>query len=158
MLANFILNYADGNLDAVGEMLAHPETVSGLGDGGAHLQMICDASMTTYHLTHWARDRARGPTLPLEFMVHKLSGQVADIYGFTDRGVIEVGRRADLNVIDFTRLGNGMPHMAFDLPEGSARLVQESSGYVATIVNGVVTRRDDTETGARPGRLCRLTS
>ena len=156
MLANFIMNYADGNLDAVGEMLAHPETVSGLGDGGAHLQMICDASMTTYHLSYWARDRARGPALPLELMVHKLSGQVAAIYGFTDRGVIEVGRRADLNVIDFGRLGSDMPHMAFDLPQGSARLLQESHGYIATIVHGVVTRRDDRETGARPGRLYRL--
>lgn len=156
MLVNFMMNYADGDLDAVGEMLAHPDTISGLGDGGAHLQMICDASMTTYHLTHWARDRTRGPTLPLEQMVHKLTGQVADIYGFKDRGVIEVGRRADLNVIDFQRLGNGMPHMVFDLPQGSARLLQESQGYLATIVNGVITRRHDTETGARPGRLLRL--
>ena len=156
MLVNFMMNYADGDLDAVGEMLAHPSTISGLGDGGAHLQMICDASMTTYHLTHWARDRTRGPTLPLEQMVHKLTGQVADIYGFKDRGVIEVGRRADLNVIDFQRLGNGMPHMVFDLPQGSPRLLQSSRGYIATIVNGVVTRRDDQETGARPGRLLRL--
>ncbi len=156
MLVNFMMNYADGDLNAVGEMLAHPETISGLGDGGAHLQMICDASMTTYHLTHWARDRTRGPTLPLEQMVHKLTGQVTDIYGFKDRGVIEVGRRADLNVIDFERLANGMPHMVFDLPQGSARLLQESHGYLATIVNGVVTRRNDQETGARPGRLMRL--
>ena len=156
MIVNFILNYADGNLDAVGEMLAHPETVSGLGDGGAHLQMICDASMTTYHLSYWARDRVRQPLLSIESMIHKLSGQVAEIYGFKDRGVIEVGRRADLNVIDFERLGNGMPYMVFDLPQQSARLLQKSTGYIATMVNGVVTRRDDRETGARPGRLFRL--
>ena len=156
MLVDFIMNYADGNLDAVGDMLGHPGAVSGLGDGGAHLQMVCDASMTTYHLSFWARDRKRGPTLPLELMVHKLSGQVADLYGFKDRGVVEVGRRADLNVIDFQRLENGMPHMAFDLPQGSARLLQESHGYLATIVNGIVTRRHDKETGARPGRLLRL--
>ena len=156
MLANYVMNYAEGDLNAVGEMLAHPDTISGLGDGGAHLQMICDASMTTYHLTHWARDRKRGPTLPVEQMVHKLTGQVAEVYGFKDRGVIEVGRRADLNVIDFKRLENGMPHMVFDLPQGSARLLQDSRGYIATIVNGVVTRRNDQETGARPGRLLRL--
>ena len=156
MIANFIMNYADGDLDAVGEMLAHPATVSGLGDGGAHLQMICDASMTTYHLSYWARDRVRGPLLPLELMVHKLSGKLADLYGLHDRGVIEVGRRADINVIDFDRLGAGMPHMVFDLPQGSARLLQQSSGYVATLVNGVLTRRDGEETGARPGRLLRL--
>ncbi|WP_419825688.1 N-acyl-D-amino-acid deacylase family protein [Sphingomonas sp.] len=155
LLVNFILNYADGNLDAVGEMLAHPLTVSGLGDGGAHLQMICDASMTTYHLAYWARDRGRG-TLPLELMVHKITGKPAELYGFGDRGIIEVGRRADLNVIDFDRLGNGLPYMAFDLPHGSARLLQQSRGYIATLVNGVVTRRDDQETGARPGRLHRL--
>lgn len=156
MLVNFMMNYADGDLGAVETMLAHPDTISGLGDGGAHLQMICDASMTTYHLSYWARDRKRGRTLPLEQMVHKLTGQVADIYGFKDRGVIEVGRRADLNVIDFQRLGNDMPHMVFDLPQGSPRLLQESRGYLATIVNGVVTRRHDRETGARPGRLLRL--
>ena len=158
MLVDFIMNYAEGNLDAVGEMLGHPGTVSGLGDGGAHLQLVCDASMTTYHLSYWARDRKRGPTLPLELMVHKLSGQVAELYGFKDRGVVEVGRRADLNVIDFQRLQNGMPHMAFDLPHGSARLLQESRGYLATMVNGTVTRRHDKETGARPGRLLRSAS
>ncbi len=155
VLVNYILNYADGNLDVVGEMLAHPETVSGLGDGGAHLQSICDASMTTYHIAYWARDRPRG-TLPLELLVHKITGKPAELYGFHDRGIIEVGRRADLNVIDFDGLSNGMPYMAFDLPEGGARLLQSSHGYIATMVNGVVTRRDDEETGARPGRLYRL--
>jgi N-acyl-D-amino-acid deacylase len=153
--ASFALNYAAGNLEAVREMLAHPLAVSGLGDGGAHVRMACDSALTTFQLSFWARDRRRGATLPLEQVVNKLTKQNADLYGLTDRGVVAAGRRADLNVIDHARLDVLMPKMAFDLPAGGARLNQGSTGYLATLVNGEVTRRFDAETGARPGRLVR---
>ena len=156
MVADFAMNYTHGNLDSVHDMLAHPGTISGLGDGGAHLMMISDAAMPTFHLSFWARDRKRGPTLALEQMVAKLTGEPADLYGLSDRGVLEVGRKADVNVIDFEKLDIGMPFVAFDLPLGSGRLLQCANGYRATIVSGTITRRDDKDTGARPGKLVRL--
>jgi N-acyl-D-aspartate/D-glutamate deacylase len=152
----FALNYTHGNLDSVYEMLQHPATVSGLGDGGAHLQLVCDAAMPTFQLSFWARDRVRGPKLPLELMVAKLTGDLAKLYGFLDRGVLKPGRRADINVIDFERLGNAMPEMRFDLPLGGKRYVQCGHGYLATLVNGTITRENDEDTGARPGTLLRL--
>ena len=155
MLADFVLNYVGKGLDTVHDMLAHPQTVSGLGDGGAHLFMIADAAMTTFHLSFWSRDRKRGPLLPVEASVHKLTGKPAELYGLADRGTIAPGKRADLNVIDFDRVGTGMPEMLFDLPLGGGRLVQKGCGYLATIVGGTVTRRNDVATGARPGRLIR---
>ena len=155
MVADFAMNYTHGNLDSVHDMLAHPGTISGLGDGGAHLMMISDAAMPTFHLSFWARDRKRGPTLPLEQMVAKLTGEAANLYGLDDRGILEVGRKADVNIIDFDRLDIGMPYVEFDLPLGSGRLLQRATGYRATIVSGTVTRRDDKATGARPGRLVR---
>lgn len=155
MAADFLLNYVYGSLDSVHEMLAHPQTVSGLGDGGAHLQMICDAAMTTFHLSFWSRDRLRGPTLPIEAMVHKLTGKPAKLYDLRDRGIIREGMRADINVIDFDRLDNATPEIFFDLPRGGGRLLQHGTGYLATMVNGTVTRRFDQATGAKPGRLLR---
>ena len=148
-------NYADGNHDAIRDMLTHPAGVSGLSDGGAHCGMICDASMPTYLLTHWARDRARGERLPLEYVVRKQTSDTAALYGLGDRGVIEVGKKGDLNVIDLPRLALRPPRMAHDLPAGGRRLLQDADGYVATIVSGQVTRRDGKDTGARPGRLVR---
>jgi N-acyl-D-amino-acid deacylase len=156
MVADFALNYTRGNLDSIYDMLRHPGTISGLGDGGAHLLMISDAAMPTFHLSFWARDRQRGPTLPLEQMVTKLTGEPAALYGLSDRGTLEVGRKADVNVIDFEKLDIGMPFVAFDLPLGSGRLLQRATGYRATIVSGTITRRDDQATGARPGRLVRM--
>jgi N-acyl-D-aspartate/D-glutamate deacylase len=153
--ASFMLNYAEGGLAPIGEMLRSPLTVGGLGDGGAHMRMMCDASFPTFQLTHWARDRSKGPTIPLAQVVHKLTAANADLYGLADRGRIAPGLRADLNVIDHDRLTLKMPRMAHDLPRGSARLLQGASGYLATIVGGTVTRRNDTDTGARPGRLVR---
>jgi N-acyl-D-aspartate/D-glutamate deacylase len=155
MFVDFVMNYTNGNLDSVHDMLENPTTLSGLGDGGAHLLSICDAAMTTYHLSFWSRDRKRGPILQLENMVAKLTSKPADVFGFDDRGVIAVGKRADLNVIDFENINNAMPEITFDLPLGSGRLLQSSNGYRATLVNGVVTRRNDQDTGARPGRLVR---
>jgi N-acyl-D-amino-acid deacylase len=148
-------SYSDGNHDAIREMLTHPAGVAGLGDGGAHCGVICDASMTTYLLTHWARDRTRGARLDLEWVVRKQTRDTAELYGFTDRGTITPGKRADLNVIDFDRLRLDQPEVVYDLPAGGRRLIQHATGYSATIVNGIVTRRDGRDTGARPGRLVR---
>lgn len=153
--ASFALNYAQGNLDAVGEMLKHPLVISGLGDGGAHVQMACDSALPTFQLSFWARDRSRGPRHAVELIVNKLTKQNADLYGLTDRGTLAVGKRADLNVIDYTGLQLLMPHMVYDLPSGGKRMQQGSTGYLATLVNGELTRRFDEETGARPGRLVR---
>jgi N-acyl-D-aspartate/D-glutamate deacylase len=148
-------NYFYGNHDAIREMLTHPAGVSGLSDGGAHCGMICDASYPTFLLTHWARDRHRGDKLPLEFVVRKQSHDTAQLFGLSDRGVIELGKKADLNVIDMNTLTLHPARMAYDLPAGGNRLVQGASGYTATIVDGVVTRREGVDTGARPGKLIR---
>ncbi|MCU1483865.1 MAG: dan 1 [Actinomycetia bacterium] len=148
-------NYASGSADHLAEMITHPDTVIGLSDGGAHVKMICDASMPTYLLTHWARDRQRGDTLPLELVVQKQAAGTAAVVGLTDRGTIEVGKKADLNVIDLEHLTLHAPRSVDDLPAGGRRVLQDATGYVATIVSGVVTRRNDTDTGARPGRLVR---
>ena len=150
-------NYVGGSQDAIYEMLQHPATVSGLSDGGAHCRMICDASIPTYMLTHWARDRSRGPKLSLEQAVKLQTSDTAELAGLTDRGTIEPGKRADLNVIDLARLTLGFPHAVDDLPAGGRRLLQEAAGYTATVVAGQVTRRDGADTGARPGRLVRAT-
>ena len=148
-------NYAAGNHDAIRTMLTHPAGVSGLSDGGAHCGMICDASIPTYLLTHWARDRSRGERLPLPYVVKKQTSDTAALFGLGDRGVVQVGKKADLNVIDFDRLSLRPPRMAHDLPAGGRRLLQEADGYVATVVTGQVTRRRGVDTGARPGRLVR---
>lgn len=148
-------NFAGGNLDVCREMLASPHTVTGLGDAGAHVNLISDCSASTFHLTHWGRDRTAGERLPVELLVHKLSGANADLYGFDDRGVIAPGRRADLNVIDLDRLTIGAPELRHDLPAGASRILQSAHGYIATLVDGVVTRAEDTDTGERPGRLLR---
>lgn len=157
MLMLPMFNYADGNHDAIREMMTHPAGVLGLSDGGAHCSMICDASYPTFLLTHWARDRHRGEKLPLEYVVRKQSHDTAQLFGLTDRGVIKTGKKADINVIDLDALTLHAPRMAFDLPAGGHRLVQGASGYTATIVNGVITRRDGVDTGKRPGRLLRGT-
>lgn len=155
MLMLPFFNYADGNHDAIREMLTHPAGVLGLSDGGAHCGMICDASYPTYLLTHWARDRHRGEKLPLEYVVRKQCRDTAQLFGLGDRGVIEVGKKADINVIDMEALTLQPARMAYDLPAGGRRLLQGASGYVATIVSGTVTRRNGADTGARPGRLVR---
>ena len=153
--AVFGSNFAKANLDASMEMLTHPDSVTGLSDAGAHVNFICDCSMPTFHLTHWVRDRSRGPRLPLERVVHKLTKNNADLYGMTDRGSVEVGKRADINVIDFDNLTIHAPFVRHDLPAGGSRILQPSTGYAATLVNGVVVRLNDEDTGERPGRLVR---
>ena len=149
------LNYVGENHDVIYEMLTHPAAINGLSDGGAHVRMICDASIPTYLLTHWARDRARGPKLPVEEAVRLQTTATAEVIGLSDRGRIAPGMRADINVINFDALQLHTPHAVNDLPAGGRRMLQGASGYVATIVNGLITRRDGVDTGERPGRLVR---
>ncbi len=147
-------NYVGGTQDAIHEMLLHPATVSGLSDGGAHCRMICDASIPTYVISHWARDR-KGPKLTLEAAVKVQTHDTAEVVGFHDRGTLQVGKRADINVFDLDTLDLDYPMAVDDLPAGGRRLMQRAHGYVATIVHGEVTRRNGVDTGARPGRLVR---
>jgi N-acyl-D-aspartate/D-glutamate deacylase len=149
------LNYAQGSLDPVAEMMQSPATLPGLSDGGAHVGMICDGSFTTTMLTHWIRDRTRGPKLTPEFLVHRQSRATAEWIGLWDRGLIAPGLRADLNVINLSGLKLHLPEVIRDLPAGGRRLMQRASGYTATILNGEITHRDGTPTGAKPGRLVR---
>ena len=150
-----LLNYAGYSLDPAYEMLNHPQAVPGLSDGGAHVGMICDGSFPTTLLTHWTRDRTRGPRLSIEKVVRAQAYETARIVGLHDRGVIAPGYRADLNVIDYDNLTLHAPEVAYDLPSGGRRLVQRASGYLATIVAGQITYRDGEPTGALPGRLLR---
>jgi N-acyl-D-aspartate/D-glutamate deacylase len=147
-------NYAEGNLDACGEMLGHPDTLFGLGDGGAHVGFISDASFTTYFLSHWARDRSHG-RMPVGRVIERLTKNNARAVGLFDRGVVAEGMKADLNVIDFDRVRCEPPAMAYDLPAGGKRLTQRARGYCATVVAGQVTYRDGEPTDALPGRLLR---
>jgi len=150
-----IYNYTGMNLDNVGKMLRHPLALPGLSDGGAHVGTVCDASFPTYLLLHWGRDRAEGK-LPLERLVQMQTHDTATHVGLTDRGSVELGKRADLNVIDFPGLRLLPPGMQADLPAGGHRLVQRAQGYRATFVAGVKVSEDGELTGARPGRLARL--
>jgi N-acyl-D-aspartate/D-glutamate deacylase len=150
-----LLDYAHGNLDAVREMLVHPATVLGLGDGGAHCGVLCDASLPTFMLTHWARDRSRGEQLAVETVVHLQTRRTAELYGFGDRGLLAPGYLADINVVDHEALRLEAPEMVYDLPGAGKRLVQRARGYVATVKSGVVVREGDEATGERPGRLLR---
>jgi len=155
MLMMPFFNYVEGNHDAIHEMMSHRAAVSGLSDGGAHCGLICDASYPTFLLTHWARDRKRGPRFPLEYVVRKQTLDTASLFGLTDRGVLAVGKKADVNVIDMDALALEVPLMAYDLPAGGRRLIQGARGYDATVVSGVVTRRHGVDTGARPGSVLR---
>ena len=148
-------NYTSGNLDVIREMLVDEHTICGLGDGGAHVATICDASYPTYLLTHWARDRDRGERIPLERLVRKQTRDTAVAYGLMDRGLLAPGYRADLNIVDFDGLGVAMPSVAYDLPAGGRRLVQRSHGYDHTFVAGVEVSVGGEPTGQRPGGLIR---
>jgi N-acyl-D-aspartate/D-glutamate deacylase len=149
------LNYAEFSLEPTKEMLESEYTIPGLSDGGAHVGAICDGSFPTYMLTHWARDRTRGGQLDLSLLVKMQTRDTAVAMGLLDRGLIASGYKADLNVIDFEKLRLHPPHMIFDLPANTRRLMQEADGYVATIVSGEVIRRDGKATGALPGKLVR---
>lgn len=148
-------NYTYGDLSMTHELLRHPHTRNGLSDAGAHCGAICDGGMPTFLLTHWVRDRSRGPRLDLESMVARQTRRTAELYGLLDRGLIAPGLRADLNLIDLESLSFDMPKMVYDLPANGRRLVQHAKGYEATFVNGVQTTDNDEFTGALPGRLVR---
>ena len=155
MLYAPFFNYAYGDLSMTYEATRHPHTRMGLSDAGAHCGAICDGGTPTFMLTHWTRDRSRGPKLDLPYVVHRQTRQTASLYGLTDRGLVAPGLRADLNVIDYDGLRFGPPRMAFDLPANGRRLVQKADGYRATFVAGVQTVADDEFTGELPGRLIR---
>lgn len=150
-----VSNYVDGDLSSTREMLLDPGTLSGLSDGGAHCGSVVDASMPTYLLTHWARDRSRGPGLPLESVIKAQTSETADFFGFTDRGRLRPGLRADINIIDHSGLRLHAPHLVNDLPAGGRRLVQGVDGYVATMVAGETVFENGDHTGALPGQLVR---
>ncbi|MCB0960842.1 MAG: amidohydrolase family protein, partial [Acidimicrobiales bacterium] len=150
-----ILNYSDGHSEPTREMILHPAAVLGLADGGAHVATICDASMPTWMLTHWVRDRTRGERLPLELVVERQTRGTAELYGLGDRGVLAPGYLADVNVIDFDNLRLHGPEVRHDLPAGGRRIVQRADGYLATVKSGAVTFRDGQATGEHPGVLLR---
>ena len=152
-----VTNYVHGDLEVVREMIEDPHTILGLSDGGAHCGVICDASLNTTMLTHWVRDRSRGPRLPLESVVRRMTSSTADFFGFRDRGRLQPGMKADVNVIDFDGLHLHAPRMIFDLPAGGRRLVQKVDGYDMTICSGTPIFEKGEDTGARPGRLVRST-
>jgi len=147
------VNYAGNSTAAVEAMMAHKDTLLGLGDGGAHCGLICDASLTTFMLERWSR--ARAGHMPIEQVIRRLTSETAAAVGLRDRGLIAPGYRADINLIDIERIAVGRPEMVRDLPNGGARIGQQASGYVATLVAGEVTYRDGAPTGALPGRLIR---
>jgi N-acyl-D-aspartate/D-glutamate deacylase len=150
-----LLGYSYGSLDDMREMILHPNAALGLSDGGAHCGVICDASIPTFMLSHWVRDRERGERLPLELVVRKMTRDTANLYGLGDRGVLAPGYKADVNLVDFERLNLKLPELVFDLPGQARRLIQRAEGWVATIVSGEVTMREGEATGARPGQLVR---
>ncbi len=150
-----LFNYVDGSFEPMLEMLNHPSALLSLADGGAHCGIICDASAPTFLLTHWARDRSRGPRLPLAAAICMQTSRTADAYGLRDRGRLAPGLRADLNVIDFDRLRLLPPTWAHDLPANGQRLMQRAEGYDATIVAGHVTWSMGEATGEMPGKLIR---
>jgi N-acyl-D-aspartate/D-glutamate deacylase len=153
-----VTNYVHGDLEVVRELIEDPHTILGLSDGGAHCGVICDASLNTTMLAHWVRDRTRGPRLPLEQVVKHMTSETAEFYGFHDRGRLQPGKKADVNVIDFDGLHLYSPKMIFDLPAGGRRLVQHVDGYDMTICSGTPIFEKGEETGARPGKLVRSTS
>jgi N-acyl-D-aspartate/D-glutamate deacylase len=150
-----VTNYAGGNLDVVREMIAAPNTLIGLGDGGAHVGIMCDATATTYTLTHWTRDRGRGSLFPVSWIIKRLTSDNAAAIGLGDRGLLRVGMKADINVLDYDKLRLRPPEIAYDLPAGGKRLLQRTDGIDATIVSGAVVYRHGEATGALPGRLVR---
>ncbi len=150
-----VMNYVTGNHDVTREMLLHPRTLPGLGDGGAHLGLICDVSFPTYLLSHWGRDRKRGEGLPIEWLVKRQSRDTAVWVGLEDRGLLAPGMKADVNVIDFDALGPREPEIVHDLPTGARRLIQRATGYRQTLVGGQVVMEEGEHTGELPGRLVR---
>ena len=155
MVIVFFSNYSDYNLNAVREMQLDDSTVTGLSDEGAHVSLIFDAVNPTYQLSYWTRDRARGETLPLAHVIHRATRRNAELFGFADRRLLVPGMKADLNVIDYENLKPEELKVVNDLSAGGARIMQGASGYLATLIDSVVTWLKDEDTGVRPGRLLR---
>ena len=155
MLYHPMTNYAGGDMSPVYEMLEHPNTLIGLGDGGAHVGIMCDATDMAHTLSHWTRDRSRGPKHGIEEMVRRLTSANAAAIGLPDRGRITPGQRADINVVDYDALQLRPPEVHYDLPAGGKRILQGSKGFDATLVAGVPVWRNGQATGALPGRLVR---
>jgi N-acyl-D-amino-acid deacylase len=151
----FLFGHYHGDLEEQRKAIENEQSVFGLSDGGAHCGVLCDASVPTYMLAYMSRDRTKGPLLPLEFTVHKMTQDTAQVYGLVDRGVIAPGYKADLNLIDFDALKLEDPEMVYDLPAGGKRIIQRAQGYDATICSGEVTYENGEHTGAMPGRLVR---
>ena len=149
-----IYNYTEFSYDNVHTMLEHPQALFGLSDSGAHVGTVCDGSFPTYLLSYWTRDRKKD-RISLERAVQMLSSDNAKHMGYTDRGLIQEGMKADLNVIDYDKLSLKAPRMIQDLPGGGQRLMQDVSGYIATLVSGQVVLENDKVSDARPGRLVR---
>jgi len=149
------MGFANGDLGPVEAMLKNPHSIPGAADGGAHVSTICDGGIPTFMLTHWVRDRTAGERFPLEYIVKKQTSDTAALYGLHDRGLVKPGLKADLNLIDFNRLGFDPPRMIHDLPAGGPRLMQKATGYAATLVSGEIIQRNGEDTGARPGKLVR---
>jgi N-acyl-D-aspartate/D-glutamate deacylase len=152
-----VAGYAEGNRDALYEMLKNPTTVMGGSDSGAHMRTICDASAQTFMLTNWVRDCPEGHPyhLPLEFVVKKQTQDTARLFGMHDRGTLEPGMKADVNLIDLDAMSLETPHMVYDLPAGMPRLMQGAQGYGASLVSGEIVQENGKETGARPGKIVR---
>src|SRR5262249_16217416 len=148
-------NYVCGDHQPIREMLTDSGTILGLSDGGAHCASIVDAGVPSFMLSHWGRDRRRGPKLPLELLVKRQTSETADFFGFSDRGRLAPGLRADINLIDFDHLRLYQPELVHDMPAGGRRFVQRVDGYEATLVGGTVTFERGEHTGALPGRLVR---
>ena len=150
-----LFNYTNGDHEAIREMMSHDVTMIGLGDGGAHCSVICDASNPTYLVSHWARNRVRGEKLPLEWLVHQQTGRPATYFGFHDSGTLVPGKRADINIIDMDALTPRKPEIVYDLPTGGRRFIQRADGYRTTMLAGTVTFENGQHTGALPGTLLR---
>ena len=150
-----IFNYSYNDFSHLHQLLQHPSTMISLGDGGAHVGYITDAGLPTFMLTHWTRDRARGPTLPLEDIVRRQTSHTAQVYGLADRGLLRPGYKADINLIDYPGLAFEAPYRAYDLPAGGKRLLQQARGYIATLVAGQPIYEQGQATGALPGQLVR---
>ena len=148
-------NYSYGNLDAVADMMEDPHSLVGLGDGGAHVGILSDASAMTYMITHWTRDRTRGRKVKLPWAIKRLTSDNAATLGLTDRGMIKIGKKADLNVINYEHLKINPPEVRYDLPAGGKRMVQTIEGYDATILSGHIVARHGKPTEFLPGKLVR---
>jgi N-acyl-D-aspartate/D-glutamate deacylase len=151
-----VSNYVEGDLRAVHEMLVHPLTLPGLSDGGAHCTMIADFDYPTFLLSYWGRDAPDDLRLPVEWVVQQQCAATATLVGLHDRGTLQPGKRADVNLVDLAAVGSTMPTIVRDLPGGGARLMSHGTGYVATLVAGEVTFENGAHTGAFAGGLARV--